>query len=222
LRVYDSIADVQLLAQQAGFAWQAGHTDPANGELLFSLPPGPQQSLEIQRQVPHEVAHQMLYQAFGADVYARLPAWLNEGIASNAEVYSDPAWAPLVQLAVESGSTIPFFSLCAIFPQDGETARLAYAQSASFVNYLYRHYNPTGFQLLVEAYAQDPDCIGATVETFDKDLFALEADWRASVDAPPQDLLSAASSLPWQTILTSAGVALVIVVALRLLAGRKR
>jgi hypothetical protein len=222
LRVYDTVADVQMLAHQAGFAWQAGHTDPASGELLFSLQPGPQQSLEIQRQVPHEIAHLMLYQTFGAETYARFPAWLNEGIASNAEAYSDPTRTPLIQLAVESNAVIPFFSLCAAFPQDGESARLAYAQSASFVDYLHQNYNPTGFQLLVEAYAQNPDCVGATVETFGKDLFALEADWRASIVGEPDDLLSKAASLPWQVILSSAGIALVFLVALRLLSGRKR
>jgi hypothetical protein len=74
----------------------------------------------------------------------------------------------------------------------------------------------------VDAYIHGSDCITATVETFDKDLLALEADWRAAVSGQPDDLLSQAAALPWQVILTSAGVALVIVVALRLLSGRRR
>lgn len=218
LRVYDSAVDVQLLAQQSGFAWQAGHTDPAAGLLLFSLPPGAQQSLEIQRQVPHELAHLMLFQWLGADAYHRLPAWLNEGIASSAELYSDPVQQPLLQLAAEGNSLIPLLSLCSAFPQDEASARLAYAETASFVNYLVDEYNPTGFRLLVEGYAVNGDCLDAPTETFGKDLLILEAEWRSSLLASKSNSIS----LPWQAIITSGVVAVFIFVILRVLSSRRR
>ena len=132
LRVYDNAADVQLIAGQAGVDWQAGHTDPQTGILLFSLPVGPQQSLEVQRQVPHEIAHLMLYQSLGAEGYANLPAWLNEGIASNVEVYSDPARDALLEVANGQDGLIPLYSLCSAFPQEDASARLAYAEFGIF------------------------------------------------------------------------------------------
>lgn len=219
-RVYDNVEDVQLVAQLAAYQWAAGHTDPQHGLVLLSLPPGLQQSLEIERQVPHEVTHLMLYQALGSAAYHRLPAWLNEGIASNAELYSDPLWPELLQLAHESDGLLPMYSLCAGFPQDAFSARLAYAQSASFVRYLLETYNSVGLGLLVDAYATNPDCLGAPLESFGKDLIALDAGWRYATFAAP-GLPAWLSSLPWQAVLSSAVVALLIGLLIRRLSRTK-
>jgi hypothetical protein len=214
LRVYDNADDVQLLAQLAGYQWAAGHTDPQYGLILLSLPPGPQQSLEIQRQVPHEVAHLMLYQTLGSAGYAQLPAWLNEGIASTAEVYSDPLQKDLLDVANRSNTLIPFFSLCATFPQDSFSSRLAYAQSASFVSYLRLTYNSVGFGLLVDSYAANPDCLSAPLESFGKDLIELDADWRLAT-FPSGGLPPWLQSSPWLAVLGSAVFVIVAFIVIR-------
>ncbi|MEX2162019.1 MAG: peptidase MA family metallohydrolase [Anaerolineales bacterium] len=218
LRVYDSAADVQLIAQEAGIAWQAGHTDPAAGIILLSLTPD--QSLEVQRQVPHEIAHLVLYQSLGADAYQRLPVWLNEGIASNVEVYSDPVQMDYLELANSGNTLIPFFSLCQAFPQDSASARLAYAQSASFVRYIHEQYKPAGFALFVNAFLAAEDCVSAPFEVFGKDLIALDAEWRAATFAQegPADWLGA---VPWLPIFSSAAVALGLFLLLRFMASRR-
>lgn len=209
-QVYDNVQDVQLVAQLAGYSWLAGHSDPALSLVLFSLAPGTQQSLEIERQVPHEVAHLMLYQALGAEAYARLPVWLNEGFASSVEVYSDPLRKELLDLANETDTLIPFFSLCAAFPQDANSARLAYAQSASFVRYLYERYSQAGFSILVDAYAETGDCLNASVTSFGEDLNALESDWREATFVPQNVIVQDLRSIPWQSILAAAGIALAL------------
>lgn len=209
-QVYDNVQDVQLVANLAGYSWLAGHSDPAFSRILFSLAPGPQQSLEIERQVPHEVAHLMLYQAFGAEAYARLPVWLNEGFASSVEVYSDPLRKELLDLANETDTLIPFFSLCAAFPQDANSARLAYAQSASFVSYLYERYSQAGFSILVDAYADTGNCLNASVTSFGEDLNALEDDWRQATFIPQNAIVKDLQSVPWQSIVVAAGIALAL------------
>ena len=207
-QVYDNPEDVQLVAHLAGYSWLAGHTDPKLGIILLSLPPGAQQSLEIQRQVPHELAHILLYQALGDDGYSRLPVWLNEGIATNAELYSDPLQTELLQLANSSDTLLPFISLCKAFPQDGISARLAYAQSASFVRYMYEQYNSVGFGILVDAYAHNEDCLAASVASFGKDLLSLESDWRSATFDSAAGAQAWLRALPWPTIFTSALVAI--------------
>lgn len=219
--VYDNPQDVQLIADQAGFTWQAGHTDLAAGRLLLSLPPGDQQSLEVQRQVPHEIAHLMLYQTLGAERYARLPVWLIEGLASNAEIYSDPVRAELVTLAASGDSLLPFFSLCAAFPQDAASARLAYAQAASLVDYLFTHYGKAGLGVLVDAYAATGDCMKASLPSFGKDLTGIESEWRASL-AAASDPLARLSGIPWAAIAGSAVIALVLLLAIRFLTRSER
>ncbi|MEX1248158.1 MAG: peptidase MA family metallohydrolase [Anaerolineales bacterium] len=219
LRIYSDAQDVQLISQQAGFNWQAGHTDPDAGVILLSLAPG--QSLEIQRQVPHEIAHLMLYNSLGAEVYSHLPTWLNEGIASYAEVYSDPVQGEYLELANAGDTLIPFFSLCNSFPQDSASARLAYAQSASFVRFLFNTYKAAGFSLFVDAYAKTDDCINAPFEAFGKDLIALDAEWRAATFVPQGDAPDWLVALPWMPILSSAAVALGLFLLLRFVASRR-
>lgn len=220
LWVYDNTDDVQLIADQAGFDWQTGHTDPAAGLILLSLPPGPQQSLEIQRQVPHEFAHLMLYQTLGAERYERLPIWLIEGLASNAEIYSDPTRAELVDLANSGNMLLPFSSLCEAFPQDSASARLAYAQAASFVDHLFTRYGKPGLGTLVDSYAEGGDCISAPVAAFGKDLIGLESEWRSSLLDKPQALVWL-EGIPWQEILISAGIAVVLFLVIRFLTRSK-
>ncbi|MCW5878515.1 MAG: hypothetical protein KIS80_06575 [Anaerolineales bacterium] len=221
LRVYEEAADVQLIAGRSGITWQAGHTDPAAGLLLLALPPGPNQSLEVQRQVPHEVAHLMLYQTLGPEPYARLPVWLNEGIAAQAELYSDPEAAALLAAAAGQGDLLPLAALCASFPQDAASARLAYAQAGDFVRYLVETYGQTGFRLLVDAYLHDGECLGAPQQDFGTDLNGLQAAWQTARFATrPQGAQAWLAAVPWQTILASAGAALALFLVLRL-SGRK-
>jgi hypothetical protein len=186
------------------------------------LAPGGQQSLEIERQVPHEVAHLILYQGLGPQGYSNLPAWLNEGIASNVEIYSDPLRREWLRVANEMDGLYPFFSLCAAFPQDEAAARLAYAQSASFVRYLLDTYNPTGFATLVEAYVDSGDCLNAPLASFGKDLNQLDAEWRAANFSQANAVVQAVDALPWPTILAGAALALVLWGLPRLLAWRRR
>lgn len=214
--VYDNAADVRLIADQAGFAWQAGHTDPAAGLILLSLPPGPQQSLEIQRQVPHEIAHLMMYQTLGAERYGRLPTWLVEGLASSAEIYSDPARNELLELAQAGDRLIPFYSLCNVFPQGDASARLAYAQSAAFIEYLHSQYGTAGLATLVDAYAETGDCMNAPVASFGIDLIGLESQWRASLTSG-RGALAWINEIPWIPIVSSGMLALLLFFGIRFL-----
>ena len=221
LRVYDNAEDVQLISQQAGFTWSAGHVDPQVGMILLSLPPGPQQSLEVQRQVPHEIAHLMLYETLAASYY-RLPYWFNEGLASNIEIYSDPARAELLDSAYTREDLIPFFSLCKTFPQDSASARLAYAQSSSFVRYLFEKYKVAGFALLMDAYAQNDDCVNASVADFGKDLITLEAEWRQATFSSAEGFYGWWTTNPMQTIVISVAVALALYFFFRLVRSRAK
>lgn len=218
-QIYGSAEEVQKVAQLAGFDWVAGHTDPQTGLILLSISPGVEQSLEIERQVPHEVAHLMLYRTLGEEAYARVPAWLKEGIASNAELYSDPVQSQLLELAYQSNALIPFALLCVSFPQDSASARLAYAQAASFVRYLSEQYRDVGIGALLDAYVSEGDCVNAPVAVFGQDLEAMSREWQAATFAEPTGLLGKnIEDLPWATIGLSALIAAVLVLIRRRLA----
>ncbi|HEY59045.1 MAG TPA: hypothetical protein G4O04_11050 [Anaerolineae bacterium] len=162
--------------------WAAGHADPALGKIFLALSPGLEQGLEAQRQVPHELAHVLLYQATQAG-YAHLPQWLNEGVASLAELTPNPEYEAVLQEAVARQGLLPLTSLCQGFPPQAGQAMLAYAESASFVRFLYHTYGTAGLRRLIEAYAQGQGCVEAPRSALGKSLPRLEKAWLASLGA---------------------------------------
>ncbi|HEX2696107.1 MAG TPA: peptidase MA family metallohydrolase, partial [Anaerolineales bacterium] len=148
--IYPTANDLQSALTLGGKQWIAGHADPSLGVVMVSVAPGDTQAIELQRQVPHELAHVMLYRSLGTG-YSHLPAWLNEGIASTAELYPNPDYVQALKAAGASDSLIPFPDLCASFPADSGRAFLAYAESESFVRYLRDTYGNTGLVALTRA-----------------------------------------------------------------------
>ncbi len=175
--IYASPDDLQGALTLGGRQWIAGHADPSLGVVMVSVAPGDTQAIELQRQIPHELAHVMLYRSVGAG-YDRLPAWLNEGMASMAELYPNPDYARALQVASKNNSLIPISDLCASFPPDSGRAFLAYAESDSFVRFLHTNFGNTGLVALTKSYADGLDCeIGAT-RAVGTPLSQLEARWR--------------------------------------------
>lgn len=176
-------ADAQALQDTlylGGSDWMGGHANPKLGVAMVVIAPSPGQGIEMDTEIPHELAHVMLYRSLG-DGYARMPTWLNEGLASVAERYPKPDYDNALKLASQKGSLLPFTELCDAFPSDAGRAYLAYAQSQSFVRYLRDTYSTTGVSALVKAYADGLDCeLGAT-RALGVPLTQLDTRWRESV-----------------------------------------
>ncbi len=214
--VYASGMEMQSTLRLGGLRWIAGHADPDLGIAVVSLPAGPDQRSEIERQIPHEVMHLLLYQSMGQEYYS-LPIWLKEGLASANEMRPNPDYYLILSNAVEDDTLIPMASLCQSFPQDN-TAYLAYAQSDSFTRYLYQQYGQTGLQNLVDSYTAGNGCENATLPVFDLSLNELDFEWRRA--ALNDNVLGFAlkSLLPWSFVL----LGIILVPLGMLLAGRRR
>jgi hypothetical protein len=122
----EELRDTLLASSQK---WIAGHADPDLSVVLVSLPPGPEQRLEMERQIPHELMHVMMYYTDG-NAYANLPAWFNEGLASMAELYPNPDYQVLLQNAYQTNSLMPLSTLQG-FPKPN-SHRHCIHKSASF------------------------------------------------------------------------------------------
>lgn len=218
--VYASASDLQSALQLGGRSWVAGHADPTLGVVMVSVSPGDIQSIELQRQIPHELAHVMLYRNLGAG-YNRLPIWLNEGIASMAELYPNPDYASALKAASRNNTLLPFLDLCASFPADSGGAFLAYAQSESFVRYLRDTYGNTGLVALTKAYADGLDCNLGTTRAVGVPLNVLETRWQAYVSGESVASVAAFNLLPYIIFL---GLTLIVPVwgALDMLRERRR
>jgi hypothetical protein len=219
--VYDSAQAIQAALPNGGQNWIAGHADPIQGVILVSLPTGPQQLLEMERQIPHELMHIALDYT-DSHAYANLPAWLNEGLASLVELYPNPEYQVLIESAFESEELLPLVSLCQSFPNDPQGALLAYAESASFTQFLYDQYGQPGFNRLMAAYASGMSCERGIEEATGSNLASLEASWRRENFAGLTLTKSIQEFLPWLILLlvVLAGPIILAVVFIRKKPGR--
>jgi len=200
---YPNAQEMRATLQVAGQNWVGAHADPDLGVMAVSLPSGPEQRLEMERQIPHELMHILLYQHLKSG-YNNLPVWLNEGLASVVELYPNPDYLFLLENASQKDSLLPFSSLCQAFPRDASGAFLAYAQATSFTRYLHQQYGSQQLEALVQNYSQGMDCERGIQVTLNSSLTQLERRWR--LGAFGENALGAAllKLLPWLVILAAA------------------
>lgn len=154
----------------------------------------------MERQIPHELMHVALNYT-DAHAYANFPAWFNEGLASLVELYPNPDYESLVENAYESGELIPIAALCESFPSAPQQALLAYAQSASFTQYLSDQFGKPGFNRMMAAYAAGMDCERGFEEALGSSLSTLEESWQRSRFASVTLGLAFRELLPWLMLL---------------------
>lgn len=197
---YANGAEMQSTLNLGGISILAGHANPELGVMFVSLPAGPFQQMETERQIPHELMHILLYQKLGPD-YADLPTWLHEGLASLNETYPNPDYETVLQDASKKKAILSMSALCQGFPLEGGQYFLAYAQSESFTRYLYEMYGADGMQSLIQAYASGLDCERGAELGLGKTLTQLESQWQR--ETFEQNPLSKAikAVLPWVFIL---------------------
>jgi len=177
--VYASTSDLQGALILGGESWQGGHANPKLGVVMLAVTPGPEQSIEMETLIPHELAHVMLYRSVG-DGYATLPLWLSEGIASLAELYPNPDYEQALITASQNDSLLPIKDLCDTFPLDASRAYLAYAESQSFVRFLRDTYGAPNLLSLTTAYADGLSCEQGAVRALGASLANLDTRWRES------------------------------------------
>lgn len=199
---YASAVELQTALRLSGqtAAWVAGHADPNLGVVVVSITPGPAQTYEIKRQIPHEVTHVMLYQWLGEDYY-NLPQWLREGLPSMAELFPNPDYPILLENAHENESLLPMASLCESFPPDASNFLLAYAQATDFTWFLYENYGSTGLETLSRVYADGLSCEQGAQEALGKSLTELEREWRKQAFGENTLLAAILELLPWIVIM---------------------
>ncbi len=178
--VYSHAKDLQKALEMGGMTWVTGHASPDLGVVLVSLPAGPDQRLQMEQQVPHELSHILVYQMVGS-AYSRLPAWLVEGLASVVELYPNSDYSHALQIARQNGTLIPISSLCESFPRDASNAFLAYAESESFVRFISKTFGVSGIQSMIQNYQLGMGCTEGAAASVGSPLNNLDFRWRQEV-----------------------------------------
>lgn len=197
---YANNADMRDSLQLSSSSWIGAHADPDLGVMVISLPNGPDQRLEMERQIPHELFHIMLYHHIG-ERYLNLPVWLVEGLASVVELYPNPDYAIVLNNAVKGKTLLEIQSLCTSFPSDATDAYLAYAQAESFTRYLYEQYGDEAMETLVATYGSGVDCDRGGEVVFGKNLAVLQAEWYKNSFEGNQMETGMRNLVPWILLL---------------------
>ena len=123
----------------------------------------------------HELAHVALGKAMGS---RRIPRWLHEGFAIREAGEWSISRGTLLTRAVLTRSLIPLRDLTSGFPREEMKARLAYAESADFVGYIFDTYGREGFQGVIGAMAGGREFDRAVSQVLGISMDELETDWR--------------------------------------------
>lgn len=176
--IYASATDLNQALEIGGVPWVGGHTSPDLRLTLIAIPPAPEQKLEMDRKIPHEIAHVLTYDLMG-ERFARLPVWLREGIATRVELAVNPDYPRALTQASEQKTLIPIQDLCMAFPPESGRAFLAYAQAQSFTSFIIDKYGQTGLLALTSGYGDGLDCEQGMARALGQPLSQVEADWRS-------------------------------------------
>lgn len=213
--IYPDVNTMRKVLNPSSADWVAGHADPDLGVVIVSLPAGPEQRLLTEQRIPHELMHIVLYQATGAG-YSHLPVWLSEGLASLAELYTNPDYDFALENAVKADNLLQIASLCQTFPRDASNALLSYAQSASFTSYLHGTFGTSGLEKLVTTYANGLDCEQGFKTATGIELKQSERQWRRQALSENVTMKAVGNLLPWLVLLGTALAVPLILVILRI------
>jgi hypothetical protein len=208
--IYGTPGDLRQALQLSQDSWVGAHADPIMNVVLLSIRTGPDQRLQLESQIPHELMHIFLYNSL-PNHYDRLPYWLTEGLATNAELYPNPDYFILLQNASEDDSFIPLSTLCNSFPQDPSQAFLAYAQSSSIVQFLIENFGTSKLIDLLNIYQQEMNCDAGLQAVYGLTQDELQRQWRSEKFGAAPINRALTNFLPWAIILILAlGVPILI------------
>lgn len=207
--VYPDAQSAQAILSSTEPAWVAGEALPQLNMIIVSAATDLSSAQDLERQIPHEITHLLEYKLTQQN-YSASPAWLLEGLASNAETSPNPDYAREIQKALADHNLIPMSQLCHAFSPDTNTATLAYAQSGSFVNYLTSQYGSDKVMGLLENSGNGLDCSQLVNSVLGKNLETLDSDWQSSIQAQSTDQNGALKYWPYFVI----GIVLLTVLVL--------
>lgn len=201
--VYPSLPDLQSALLLAGRDWVGAQAFPEISVLLLTLPPSTEATVKMKRDLPHELAHKILYDHTGQQGYANLPAWFVEGLASTYEQSPDPAYALALQKAQQQDRLIPLETLCHPFEGEHSHVLLAYAQSQSLVQYIQRTYGWQRMRALLTNYADGLECTAGVELTLGVDLETLDRAWQAWLAQADPTAITSPSVIDTAVIITT-------------------
>lgn len=174
--VYPNATALQVASGKTTNENLAGTALLESNTILISASDDLTKTVNFERQIPHEITHLLEYQISQAN-YATLPAWLLEGLATLSENYKDSDQARVLKQASQNNSLLNLDQLCNSLPADPGQLPLAYAESASFTQFLLQNYGQEKVTSLLSAAGNGLSCEQMVKNAFSLDLAKLQEEW---------------------------------------------
>jgi len=178
-------ADQQAFYQALGPGTRENVGGQANAEIrtLFALITPDQIDADwVGIVIRHELTH-LVFNTAVDNPYHFPPRWLNEGLAVYLSQGYDGADRALVANAARDGTLIPLDALGGDFPTSRDRFFLAYAESASAIDYLIRTYSRDVLVTLIKSYAGGVTDDQALKAALGLDVATFDGAWRADLKA---------------------------------------
>ncbi|MEA2512492.1 MAG: hypothetical protein QOJ59_1979 [Thermomicrobiales bacterium] len=179
--VYNSGRDYAKTQPINGIEWSGGSA-PIGLDLIHAVV-GEGNKREVARIIPHEVSHQMLYQAT-ENPFNNPPLWFDEGLAVlNQEVGKDD-FAAVVRDAAAKGRLFSVRALSSNFPYDAADAHLAYAESHEIIRFIIAQFGEDKLRAIILAFREGVSHDDALRMGIGIDTDELDRRWKASLNYP--------------------------------------
>lgn len=176
--VYNSKNDFDGAQAPNSESWIAGASYPGLYLILALI--GDNDQSEIGRVIPHEISHQVLYQAT-ENPFNLPPTWLDEGLAVSNQIGGAEDFPAIVQDAADKGKLFSISALNSSFPYDPGDATLAYAESLSIVRYIEKTYGEAGMSRLIAVYRNGVSYNDAIQQALGVSATQLDQNWKTSL-----------------------------------------
>ncbi|MBI2304106.1 MAG: hypothetical protein HYU86_05105 [Chloroflexi bacterium] len=141
---------------------------------------------QVKDTVAHEVSHMVIKQAT-ENPYVDLPAWLDEGLAMNAEKNVAEQYQFRLNAAVLHDDLLSLKSLSALVGHPAEVT-IFYAEAWSSVKYLLDTYGQEKMADLLRTFKEGNTADGALKKVYGFDVEGLDNAWRVSLGLKPRPI----------------------------------
>ena len=192
LYLYPDVETFQSTLRLTGLDWVAGKASPEIGAMMVPISNRASMAEDLGQRIPHELSHLLLYRAAG-DHYASIPAWLDEGLATQFEQPVNSNYAESIANVNNSTQLIPFKEMCVNLPASPpEMALRGYAQSHALVEYMLQTYGHEAIDAILTAAKAGEQCEDTLVNAIglEKSGDQLAEEWLSSLQPDFFDLRS--------------------------------
>jgi hypothetical protein len=196
--IYGSHTDLMKSLSAGANEWTGGQDFPEYGVVVIGVAPT---ELDWGKgATTHELTHQVIHQKIRSPLGdLSMPRWMDEGLAVYYETYPgtlDVQFSLPLKRAIQNDGLVPMRTLAGNFPTDANAANLAYAQSYSMVDFIYRHYGKDKMAEILQQFK-----IGGAYDDIFQKVLGVDTDgldnlWRADIGAKPRVIPTRNTSQP--------------------------